>query len=249
MRSAVAIFLISVIAQFSPARAANEQIQFDIRLSPSLSAYADTFLESPAYAVLALQNAGVTISASQPVTILSRESFQVGLAKVSYLQKKKKTYFYKASIELGMGKEISFPVEIDGSDIDKGFLKIRVISALEKLIPEEMTMRIESKLQMVSNEYAQKQYVAYLAEKNVGKLTNLNEVSKLFDAIAFDTYNNAGRIQQVIKGSQNERPIGAAEPLSEQVSLIFAILIWLIGFPIFLFIIRRQRLELTTQSK
>jgi len=250
MRSTLVIFLMLVIGRLSPAFAANEPIKFEIPVSSVLAVYLDTLLVSPAYAALALQNAGLPISLTQPIKLLNRQSFQVDPGKVSYQQKKDKVYFYKVSMVLPLGKEISFPVEIDVSDMDKGNLKIRAYSSFSGLIPQDMITRVESKLQMLANANSQKQLIVYLAEKSGGKLgvADADAQSRFLDAIMFDAFNKSVRFTSA-GGSTNQREAGSAESLSDQMALIFAIIIWLVGFPIYLFIIRRQRKLLIVSEK
>jgi hypothetical protein len=230
-----------VIGRLSPAFAANEPLKFEIPVSSSLTAYVDTLLVSPAYAVLALQNAGLPLALATPIKLLNRQSFQVGPGKVSYQKKKDKVYLYTVSMVLPLGKELSFPVEIDISDIDNGQLKIRAYTGLSELIPQDILMRVESKMKLLANANSQKQLIAYLADRSGGKLDDADARSRFFDAIMFDTYNNSGRL--------NVREAGSAESLSDQMALIFAVLIWLVGFPIYLFVIRRQRKDLTVSAK
>ena len=248
MRSALVVFFMLVICLLSPAFAANDPRKFEIPVPSDISPYVDTLLVSPAYAALALQNAGLPISHTTPIKLLDRQSFQVGPGKVSYQKKKGKVYFYVASMVLPLGKEISFPVEIDISDMDNGRLQIRAYSGISGLIPQEMIVRVESKLQMLASANSHKQLIAYLVDRSGGKLGDANAQSRFFDAIIFDAYNNSGRLN-ASGGSPVGREAGSAESLSDQVALIFAIIIWVVGFPIYLFIIRRQRKHLTVSAK
>jgi hypothetical protein len=248
MRSALVVFLMMVIGRLSPAFAANEPLKFEIPVSLGLSTYVDTLLLSPAYAALALQNAGLPIALTTPIKLLNRQSFQVGPGKVSFQKKKDKIYFYTASMVLPLGKEISFPVEIDVSDMQNGRLQIRAYSGLSGLIPQDILFRVESRLQMLANANSQKQLIAYLDECSGGKLGDAEAQSKFFDAIMVDAFKNSDRLN-ASRGSPDLREAGSAESLSDQVALIFAIIIWVVGFPIYLFIIRRQRKHLTVSAK
>lgn len=248
MRSSLVIFLMLVIGRLSPAFAAIEPLKFEIPVSSALSTYVDTLLVSPAYAALALQNAGLPIALITPIKLLNRQSFQVGPGKVNYQKKKDKVYFYTASFVLPLGKEISFPVEIDVSDMDNGRLQIRAYTGLSGLIPQDILIRVESKLQMLANANSQKQLIAYLFERSGGKLGDIDAQSRLFDAIVFDAFNNSGQLASSV-GSPNQREAGLAEPLSDQMALILAVIIWMVGFPIYLFIIRRQRKHLIVSAK
>jgi hypothetical protein len=248
MRSALVVFLMLVIGRLTPAFAANEPLKFEIPVSSGLSTYVDTLLVSPAYAALALQNAGLPIALTTPIKLLNRQSFQVGPGKVSFQKKKDKIYFYTASVVLPLGKEISFPVEIDVSDMHNGRLQIRAYSGISALIPKDILFRVESRLQVLANANSQKQLIAYLAEHSGGKLGDAEAQSKFFDAIMFDAFNNSGRLTSA-GGSTRPREAGSAEPLTDQMALILAVIIWLVGFPIYLFITRRQRRQLIDSAK
>jgi hypothetical protein len=172
----------------------------------------------------------------------------VGPGKVSFQKRKDKIYFYTASIVLPFGKEISFPVEIDVSDMHNGRLQIRAYAGLSSLIPQDILLRVESRLQMLANANSQKQLIAYLVERSGGKLGDVDAQSKFFDAIMFDAFNNSGRLTSA-GGITSQREIGSAESLTDQMTLILAVIIWLVGFPMYLFITRRQRRQLIVSAK
>lgn len=247
MRRVLVTFMMLLIGKLSPAFAVNEPIKFEIPVTPALSAYVGAFLVSPSYAVLALQNAGLPISLSTPIKLLNRQSFQAGPVKVFYQKKKNKVYFYNAVMVLPPGKEISVPFEIDVSDIDNGRLKIRAHAGFSAFIPQDILSRVESKIQMLSNANSQKQLISYLVERSGGKLGDADAQSRFFDAIMFDAYNNSGRLNAGY--IQSAREVGSAESLSNQMPLILAVIIWLVGFPIYLFLIRRQRERLIVSAK
>ena len=263
MRRALVIISVLVIWQFRPVYAESKAINFEVPISPALFLYIDPLLVAPSYAVLALENSGLAVSLSQPVKLLSRESFQVGFGKISYQKKKNNVYFYTVSLLLPLGKEITFPVEIDVPVMSKGFLKIRAYPEILGLIPQDMILRADSKLQMLSNLNSQEQLIEYLySDKRRGRKLEEKVDSKFYDTIAFDAYNLLS-----INNSQLLDPIsvsgaaqsgarvgffkrnGFAEPTSDQISLIWTIVIWLVGFPIYIFLIRRQRKYLIISAK
>jgi hypothetical protein len=219
------------------AQAASDPIKLELSVAPELSKFSDILFSAPSYAALALQNSGMALSLSKPMTVLSRQSFQIGPGKVVYQEKKGKVYHYDATMELAFGKEVSVPFEIDATDMEAGHLHIRAYPVLSGLIPQELIVRVESKIQILTNANAQKQLVAYLTERLNGKTDDTAKTEHLFDAIAFDAYNQAGRLPGGAVGSS----AGAPESVGSQAPLIVAVLIWLIGFPIFVYIVRRQR--------
>lgn len=232
----ILILVLIVLGNSLPAEAANQPIKFELSVSPELSVYADTLLVSPAYAAIALQNAGLPVSLSQPLKIISRQSFQIGPGKVGFQKKSANIYYYSVSLALPLGKELSIPVEIDVIELKKGHISIVAYPPFSGLIPEDVLIRVESKLQILTNINAQRQLSVYLAAKSGGK-NNPEAMLKLMDAIVFDAINNSSQIP----GLQNSRQEGVAEPLKDQLLLIVSVLIWLLGFPLFLYTLRRQR--------
>ncbi|PHM21774.1 MAG: hypothetical protein CK604_05275 [Curvibacter sp. PD_MW3] len=239
MRKAAVLIFLSMTVWCGQAISASEPIKLELTVAPELANYTDVLFPSPAYAALALQNSGLALSLSKPMTLISRQSFQIGPGKISYIDRKGQVFKYQATMALIFGKEISVPIEIDAGDMASGRLHIRAYPALAGLIPQELIVRIESKLQILSNANAQKQLVSYLSERFHGKVTDPEAISRLYDTIVFDAYNQAGRGGAVGGGKDT----GASESLSSQWALIISILIWLAGFPVFVYIIRRQRMR------
>jgi len=242
------LFLFLATLQILPVCAASEPIKIDLVVSRAISSsYADFLLASPAYATLALSNVGMPISLSRPVKILSRESIQIGSDSLNFLNKKNGIFNYTASIGLVMGKTVNVPVEIDSRDLDKGILHIRVFPPLAGLIPNEIIVKVESKLQNLANENIQKKLSEYLLKRSGRSLGSPSEVSQLLENIAFDAINQLN-ISGVSRSSRSYGDVGLAEPLESQWPLIFAVMIWIIGLPIFLLVVRLNRLKNNTNA-
>lgn len=245
MRKLFCFFLFLIIGYFASANAniKNESFYLEVPIDKNLEPYIDTMLLNPAYFALALNNIGSPLSLSQPLKLLSRDSIKLGPGVLNFIKKKNLVYHYSANIILAFDKGIVVPVEIELSDIDNSVIKIRVIHPLIELIPQDILVKVESKLQMLANPSVQKKLFEYLAKQSGGKLTNDFSISRLLDSIAFDAFNQSGRLVAV-RDTNNKHEVGTAEPLSDQMLFILAVIIWLLGFPLFLFFIRRQRARL-----
>lgn len=238
----IIVALISVGVSL-PVYAEKAPVALELNASEKLQPYADIVFEYPAYALLALQNIGVPISLSRPLKILSSQSIQIGSEKLTYVKKSGKVYFYTASVGLTLGKEISVPVEIDTTNLANGAIQIRVYPPLSGLMPQEIIVKIESKLQALANPNVQNQLFSYLSENlHGGSMNSPAVVSRLFESISFDAYNQMGYSNRSVN-SQSMREVGGSEALSDQASLIAAVLIWLVGLPIFLFVVRKRRAQ------
>jgi hypothetical protein len=77
-----------------------------------------------------------------------------------------------------------------------------------------------------------------LATRSKGGLDSLESKSRLNDQILFDAINQSNTSSS---GTKICGDVGQAESLSNQLPLIIAIIIWCMGFPICLYIIRRHR--------
>lgn len=226
-----------------PVYADRAAINLDINVSTKLQPYSDIVFEYPAYVSMALQNIGVPISLSKPLKILSSKSIQIGSEKLTYLKKNGKTYFYTTSVALPLGKEIAVPVEIDATNFRNGIIHIRIYPPLSGLVPQDVIVKIESKLQTLANPSVQNQLISYFTENlHGGSINSPLDISRLFESIAFDAYNQMG-LSSRLDNSKKMREIGGSEALSDQFFLIAAVLIWLVGLPIFLYVIRKRRAQ------
>lgn len=229
IRYLICIFL--TLVGFTQAKAADQFVKLEVQIAPELESYQFLF-QSPSYAVLALQNAGLNISLTKPVVFIDRTNFEIGPGKIKYITKKGTNYFYDVTLSLPLGKRVVFPLQIETNEISRGRLLINFQPPIAGLIPLELIEKIESKLMALGNSNAQKQLSLYLTKLDAQTRSDLIQVNAL-DRIAFDAYIRAG------KSMTNDK--GISEPVSDQIALILTIMIWLVCFPAFLFILRRQR--------
>ena len=229
IRFLICMFL--TLVSFTEAKAADQFVKLEVQIAPELEGYQFLF-QSPSYAVLALQNAGLNISLTKPVVIIDRTTFEIGPGKIKYITKKGTNYFYDVTLSLPLGKRVVFPLQIETSEISRGRLLINFQPSIAGLIPLELIEKVESKLMALGNSNAQKQLSLYLTKLDVQARFDLNQVNAL-DRIAFDAYTRAGN------SMTNDK--GISEPVSDQIALILTMIIWLVCFPVFLFILRRQR--------
>lgn len=240
MRSNILLYAFLSFTLFvHPTYASDKPIELQLMVSPDLGPYTDALFESPAYAAMALQNAGVPVSLSKPVKILSRHSIEVGSERLNFISKKDSVYYYKAAIGLPLGKSIDIPVEIDSKNLSSGQLKITAYAPLAGYLPKDVTIKVESKLQTLASINSQKLLLKYLAMRSGGKL-NSKSIAQLYESIAFDSYNDN---HETFRSNTTlaDRNVGASELLSDQVNLIIAVAIWLVGLPTFLIVFRRGR--------
>jgi len=237
MKNALSYVLLIICFSVPPANAAIEPITLELPVNSALIPYSDVLFLTPAYAALAFQNSGTPISLSRPMKIISATALQIGSEKIVFDDKKGRVYRYTASIGLPLGKEITVPVEIDTSNLAGGKLKIRIYSIVGGLVPRELVIKLESKMQYLANPGMQKNLINYLSARTKG--SGAESKSHLLEQIAWDAINQSNLSTSGL-GCDD---IGGAESLSSQWALIIAIIIWCIGLPTFLFIIRRQRLK------
>jgi hypothetical protein len=231
MRCVVLVFLL-LASLAGPAKAGSDPLRVELSVSPDLSNYA-YLLQAPSYAALALQNAGLNLSLSKPLVVIDRETFAIGPGKVKYADRKADVYRYTVTLTLPLGKELTFPAEVDASMMTRGRLVIRLHLPLGGLVPQELTQKVESKLLILTNANAQTQLLAYLAQHSAHRAGDSEAHAEMFDAIAFDAYNQAGH--------NVAKDVGGSEPVSDQLLLLASILIWAVCFPAFLYAVRRQR--------
>ena len=233
----IILLVITLISLLIPIAKADD-LKFKIKINAGLIEYSNILFEKPAYAILALQNAGIPISLSKRIIINSATIISMGTEKFIFLDKSNNVYKYKAIINLPFGREIIIPIKIDTTNIDKGSIFAYADLPFSNLLPSDLIMRLESKLQSITNDNSQKKLITYL--NSIVKERNHDSFSrsKLFEAIAFDAINQSLSINSF---NGNTFDNGKAEPLSSQFGLIVAILIWLIGFPFSLYIVRKYR--------
>lgn len=243
MRIRFSFVLLALFFVIAPVNAAKEPITLELSVASVFAPYADALFESPAYAALAFQNSGTAISLSRTMRILSPKELQIGTGRLVFESKKGNVYKYKASIGLSFGKEIAIPVEIDASNLVGGKLSIRAYPIGSGLIPQDLISKVESKIQTLANANAQKNLIDYLVTRTKGRLDSAETKSQLFSQITFDAIN---QMNLSSASSRNHGDVGQSESLSNQIPLIIAFCIWIIGLPIGLYLIRRHRLRNAT---
>ena len=246
MRNISRSFLLALAFIYASASAAKEPITFELSVSSTFVTYSDILFESPSYAAMAFQNTGTIISQTKPVKFISKNKLQIGAEKLEFDKKKGSLYQYTASIGLPLGGLISLPVDIDVSNLVNGKLKIVVHSLGSALVPQEMILKVESKLQSLANVNAQKSLIDYLSVRSKGGLGSFESKEYLYEQIAFDAINQINASSPVTRANGD---IGQAESLSNQLPLIIAIIIWCMGFPICLYLVRRHRQKMAASTK
>lgn len=214
-------------------------IQFKVPVIADVKRY-EGILATPAYAALALENNGLGVSLSSKMSIQGRDAFKIKTGTISFLGRKGSLFQYKASARLFNGvnpSEIAVPFEIDLSNMDEGFLLVRAYPPLPKLIPKELIDRIEFKIRSLADVYTQRQLVTYLDELAKDANVKRNGFEGLLEQIAFDAYN---KTTGVAVGTRVD-DVGRAEVISDQWMLILAACLWIIGIPLFLWIVRQRR--------
>jgi len=217
-----------------------EGIRFEAPVLPGAARHLE-LLSAPAYLVLALENNGLSPSLSSRMTILNRESVQIKAGIVRYTGRKGPVFNYEAGINLAFGvSESSFTarVEIDTSMLEQGKITVRVFPPLAKLVPQSFIERVEFKIRALANLQAQQNVLAYLDRIAKEQQHSKRGYNGMLEAIAFEAYNRSGGPA----AAMSARDEGGAEPLSDQAMLITTLAIWLIGFPVFLYIVRKRRM-------
>jgi hypothetical protein len=240
MKYRFSFILATLFLVMAPVSASKAPITIELTIASSFAPYADTLFESPAYAALAFQNSGTPISLTRIMRILSPKELQIGTERLTFESKKGNIYIYKAYIGLPFGKEYAIPVEIDASNLAGGKLRILTYPLGSGLIPQDLIVKVESKIQFLANINAQKNLIDYLVARTNGELGSSDTKSQLFTQIAFDAINQMNLSSSLPRNGGN---VGQAEPLSGQLPLIIAIAIWIIGLPTGLYLIRRHRLK------
>lgn len=234
------ILFILIYCWYSTLLFAKESIQIEVKINNNFNEYSEILFESPAYAVLALQNSGNPISLSKQIVINNRKSISLGFEKLEFYKKESHYYYYNAFFVLPFGKEILIKVKVDHSNINNGILIVSADLPFSNIIPKDLIIRIESKIQTIANENAQRKLIDYLSSIAQVNVTDPNFKSHIYEAILFDSINKSMNFTML----RNEGDKGKAEPLKDQIGLITSILIWILAFPFCIYLIRKKRLKL-----
>lgn len=233
------IIVLMLYCGASAAQQTGTMVTFEVPVLPESARYVE-LLTAPSYLALALENNGLNPSLSSRPVIRDRESFQIKTGIVRYTGRRGPVFNYETGINLSFGLgESSFTVrvEVDTSTVQRGIAIIRVFSPLAKLIPHEFTKRVEHKIHMIANLQAQREMLAYFDRLAKEQQDKKRGFDGMLEAIALEAYNRSGWPALATSG----RDRGQAEPLSDQVMLLATLAVWLIGFPVFLYVVRTRR--------
>lgn len=217
-----------------------EAIRLDIPVVSDMARYLD-LLAVPAYAALAMENNGLGVSLSSRLVLTGRDSFQIKAGVIKFVGKNGLIYKYEVSARFSVGvaeSRLVVPVEVDTSNVLRGSLQVRMYPPMSTLIPREWVDRIEFKVRSVADISSQKKMVAYLDRLAKEPASKARGQEGMLELIAFEAYNNSGPAARIGPDSGDA---GKAEPLADQRLLILTLAIWIIGLPIFLWIVRSRR--------
>lgn len=231
------IFLLSLSAIAAPGD--DNAIKLEIPVIADIQRHLD-MLTVPSYAALALENTGLSVSLSSRLVLKGRDSFQIKAGTIKFLGKTGQLYKYEASLNLSAdveGSTFSVPFEVDTSGISSGALRVRAYPPMAKLMPRELVDRIEFKVRSLANIQSQKEVISYLDRLGREPEAKARGFEGILEAILFESYNKSGPVSSGAQVGDK----GKAEPLSDQFYLLITLVIWVIGFPVFLLILRARR--------
>jgi hypothetical protein len=206
----------------------SSEIKIELKLSTKFIEY-KSFFESPGYLVIAMQNSGIYLSNTKPINIINSKSIGYGGSNLNYIKNSGYIYYYIATYNLG-GNIINIPISINLKNLNMGAGELIIDMPTDKLIPDFLNDKIESKIKSLTDNKSQKDLLDYLET-----IKNYNNDITL--GILIDGYNFSN--QQISK-FKNE---GRSEPLSDQLLFIFTLGVWLFCAPLFLYLVRRGRLK------
>ena len=181
-------------------------------------------LEYPPYLALALDNIGVKLTSSDKITIPDANSLQYKNMVLRYVHRNGSVYSYEASLEWGIG---TLPIEVDLSKLDKGKINVRIFLPAAKLLPQDLTDRIQLKMQRLADVAVQRKLLAYFddLQKKSGPASGMEAI---FNLILVQAYNN----QAATIGSFVSRGPDDAESWSDQLLLLITLIFWLVIVPL-----------------
>jgi hypothetical protein len=211
---------------------------FDLEVNPQFSKYQNIFLK-PSFAVMALQNSGFLLSSTMPIEFISPQQFKMGSSILEFKSVNNDIYHYFASLNMPLGvtnKTIYVPIDIDTRQLRQGRIKLIVNSPFMKIIPDNLLIRLDSKIKILSGLDSQKALISYFESDEIShRGKDLNGID---ERIAVDY------IRQILKSpSHKNKDLGASEPINDQLALILSVIIWLAGLPLFLILARKHRLK------
>jgi hypothetical protein len=237
------LMMVALALLCAPAAAQKpEGIEFDLDVLPAVARHLE-LLAFPAYLALALENNGVRPSLSSPLVIRNRETVQVKTGIVRYTGRKGSVFNYEAGVNLSLGiaeSTLTMRTEIDTSKAGQGIVLVRVFPPLAKLIPEQLIEKVDFKIRAFGSIETQEKVLAYLDRIAKEQQGRGRGADGMLEAIAFDAYNRSASAER----SDAARQLGKEpEPIYGRKLLLAALVLWIAGFPVFLYLIRRRRGE------
>jgi hypothetical protein len=211
------------LAVFSLAYAVEHAIRFELEVLPEAKRYVE-LLKYPPYLVIALQNNGFSPVRTGRIFIEDDHTVRVHIAVLSFVGVKQSLYRYKAVVEWSLGvaqTTFEMPVEVDVSRIGEGTAIIRVYAPLAGFASEDLTRRIQAKLQDVANVRVQQRMLAYF-DRIAGSGSDRVALEKIFLKVLIDAYN----LPVVAPGLAGAREPGDAVALSDQWMFFATLVIW-----------------------
>lgn len=223
------------------AQEARQSLDFKIPVLSSISRHIE-LLKVPSYALLAMENKGLRLSLSTHVVLKSRNAFQMNIGTLRYVGSRGGVLLYESELMtsfIGTGSRFTVPVEVDTSRIIDGTISVRAFPPLASRIPQEIIDKVEFKIRSLANLQTQAELIAYLDELRASPAVKNGGFEAMLEAIMLESYN---RIAVEAKGEGGfANDCGVTESVSIQKVLLITLMIWGIGFPVFLYIIRMRR--------
>jgi hypothetical protein len=195
-------------------------------------------LALPAYLALVLENNGLNPSLSSRVMVKDRTSFSIRAGTVRFVARKGPVFHYEGTVTIPLGiaePGFTVPVEVDTTALAQGKVVVRAYSGLSAVLPQALIERVEFKARALAGVESQRKVLAYLDRLAQDHRVKERGLEPMLEAIAFEAYNRGGPAT----GAGIDR--GRAEALSDQALLLITVAIWLLGFPIFLWVVRSHR--------
>lgn len=223
-----------------------EGIEFDVAVLPGAARHLE-LLAFPAYLALALENNGLSLSRSSPLVIRNRETVQIKAGSMHYTGRKGSVFNYEAAFNLSFGvaeSSLTMRVNVDTSRVGQGTLLVRVFPPLAKLIPQQVIEKVDFKIRAFGSLETQEKVLAYLDRIGKEEQGRSRGVDGMLEAIAFDAYNRSASADRAAAAAALAGQLGKEpEPIYGRKLLLAALVLWLAGFPLFLYFVRRRRGE------
>lgn len=237
----IAILLSMILAGPASAQETRKSLDFEIPVLPGIARHLE-LLKVPSYAVLAMENNGLRLSLSTQVVLKGRDALQMRIGTARYVGIRGDVFLYEGGLSMafvGAGSGLTVPVEVDTSRIADGTISVRAFPPLAGLVPQEILDKVEFKIRALANLQTQAQLLAYLDELQASPAVKKGGFEAMLEAIVLEGYNRVAG--EAIAGGGVASDRGVAESVSDQTLLLITLLVWGIGFPIFLYIIRMRR--------